>query len=242
MENIVFGVVWFLFAVAVIVRAWTWKKTGGNYYEYLREKNSAGITGGEFAAKALKELRIAGVEIKESPKYKSWRGNGFNALKNTIYLSRRVLVSDTISALCVAANEIGRALQYKDGEKLLTVRQLLMKVFLILWTVWFAAFFFLTATLSRHKTNRRLGRPIYFSALFNMDMAPVLKIFFASGAVIFVVYTLFAVITAPLDFDASNRAFGALKNYISDEEEKSVLDILKSISLYYVASPFPFLK
>jgi Zn-dependent membrane protease YugP len=233
MRNLSFNVVWFLCLAVFIARVWARGKMKRNYYRYLGVKNSARKTGKEFVAETLKKLRIADVEVALSTD-NTWRGNNYGARRNKIRLANQILSSASISALCVSAHEIGHALQRKDGDWRISAREILTLIFLIIWAIWFvgALIVFAIGCVNSGK--------FVLDLFANLDSEPAVKLFFNSGVALFLVYALYCVIQLPIEFDASRRAFDLLEDYISPEEKRSVLKVLNSISLFYLATPFPF--
>ena len=78
-----------------------------------------------------------------------------------------------------------------------------------------------------------LSTPLFFLGLL-MSWEPLLTL----GIILFAASTVFALVTLPVEFNASNRAVAMLTEggYVNGEEERGVRKVLQAAALTYVAS------
>jgi Zn-dependent membrane protease YugP len=124
----------------------------------------------------------------------------------------------SVSAVGVASHEAGHALQHKTGYAPLKIRQGLLPL----------------AQLSN------FGVYMIMAGLllgFGMQI-PALKAVAEVGVLLYAMGVLFAVVTLPVEFNASNRAMAQLNQYglVSSEEHTSAKKVLNAAALTYVAA------
>ena len=78
-----------------------------------------------------------------------------------------------------------------------------------------------------------LSTPLFFLGLL-MAWDPLLNL----GIILFAASTVFALVTLPVEFNASNRAVNMLVEggYVTGEEERGVRKVLNAAALTYVAA------
>jgi len=184
------------------------------FAEYSKVPTSSGLSGKEIAEKMLKDngiydVNVVSVEGKLSDHY--------NPANKTVNLSAEVYEGRNVSAAGVAAHECGHAVQHATAYSMLTLRSKLVPAVNI------------SSTLSQWVIFAGIG---LFG--FGGGNPTVLLI----GIVLFAVTTLFAVITLPVEFDASNRALIWLNtaNITTPAESVKTKDALKWAALTYVVA------
>ena len=136
----------------------------------------------------------------------------YNPASETLNLSEGVYASDSIAALGIAAHEAGHAMQKHEGYAPLVLR---------------------TAIVPAVNICSGLSTPLFFLGLImTWDVLTTL------GIVLFAASTVFALVTLPVEFNASNRAVAMLTEggYVTGEEERGVRKVLNAAALTYVAS------
>ena len=120
--------------------------------------------------------------------------------------------SSSIAAIGVAAHEAGHAIQHARAYGPLSLR---------------------TAILPAASFGSQLAFPLFLIGLF-ARYQPLIT----AGIVAFSVAVLFTLITLPVEFDASRRAVGALREatIVSEEEIGAVKEVLFAAALTYVAA------
>lgn len=136
----------------------------------------------------------------------------YNPTNETLNLSNGVYASDSIAAIGIAAHEAGHAMQKHTGYAPLQLRSSLVPAVNICST---------------------LSTPLFILGLV-MAWEPLTTI----GIVLFAASTLFALVTLPVEFNASNRAVAMLTEggYVTHDEERGVKAVLRAAALTYVAS------
>mgnify|MGYP000161294534 CR=1 FL=1 len=174
---------------------------------------SAGLTGREVAMKMLRENGIHDVKVVSVTGFLS---DHYNPLTKTVNLSPEVYNSSSIAAAAVAAHESGHALQHAGSYAWLTMRSRLVPV------VQFA--------------SPLLNWVLLLGVIF-INVFPGLLL---AGIVLFTLTTLFALITLPVEFDASKRALAWLEhtNVTNSMEYPKAKDALKWAALTYVVAAF----
>lgn len=136
----------------------------------------------------------------------------YNPADETLKLSDGVFGSSSIAALGIAAHEAGHAMQKHENYAPLALR---------------------TAIVPAVNICSGLSTPLFFLGLI-MSWEPLL----ALGIILFAASTVFALVTLPVEFNASNRAVAMLTEggYVSGEEERGVRKVLNAAALTYVAA------
>lgn len=186
----------------------------GKFKEYGAMPTSSGLSGKEIAEKMLKQNGIYDVQVISVPGYLS---DHYDPTKKTVNLSPEVYEGRNVAAAAVAAHECGHAVQHATAYSMLMLRSRLVPVTQ------------LSTTLSQWVIIAGLG---IFG--FGGGNQTVLLI----GIILFAVSTLFAVITLPVEFDASARALKWLDtaNITRPQELDQAKDALKWAALTYVVA------
>ena len=167
------------------------------------------ISGAEAARKILLNNNLQNVEIRKSDGKLS---DHYDPKNKTLNLSSEVYNNNTVSAVGVAAHEVGHAIQDKESYKPLSFRASLVPAANI---------------------GSSFGMPL---AIFGFFIRADFLIM--TGFVLFSAAFLFHLVTLPVEFNASNRAISSLKstNLLTDKEIKGVKKVLKAAAFTYVAT------
>lgn len=189
-------------------------KLKSKFAEYGKVPTSSGLSGKEVAEKMLKGNGIYDVNVISADGFLS---DHYNPLNKTVNLSADVYEGKTVAAAAVAAHECGHAVQHATAYPMLMLRSRLVPAVKI------------SSTLSQWVIIAGLGM---FG--FGGGNTTVLLI----GIILFAVSTLFALITLPVEFDASARALKWLStsNITTTTEHEKAKDALKWAALTYVVS------
>ncbi len=136
----------------------------------------------------------------------------YNPANETLNLSDGVYSSASVAALGIAAHEAGHAMQKHEGYLPLKLR---------------------TAIVPAVNICSGLSTPLFFLGLI-MAWEPLTTI----GIILFAASTVFALVTLPVEFNASSRAVDMLTagGYVSGDEAKGVQKVLTAAALTYVAA------
>lgn len=136
----------------------------------------------------------------------------YDPSNETLKLSQGVYASSSVAALGIAAHEAGHAMQKHEGYAPLKLR---------------------TAAVPVVNIGSSLSTPVFFAGLV-FSWEPLVHI----GILLFSLSVIFALLTLPVEFDASRRAVKMLTEggYVTGEEERGVRKVLTAAALTYVAS------
>ena len=193
----------------LILGLWAQFKVKSTYEEYSRIPTRLGVS----AARAVDDLlRRNGNHKVSIGRVSGQLTDHYNPGNETLNLSEGVYASNSIAALGIAAHEAGHAMQKHEGYAPLTLR---------------------TAIVPAVNICSMLSTPLFFlgilmSADFLLDL----------GIILFAASTVFALVTLPVEFNASSRAVAMLTagGYVTGEEERGVRKVLNAAALTYVAA------
>jgi Zn-dependent membrane protease YugP len=180
-----------------------------------KERDDFPGTGGELAEHLIENLQLNNVKLERTEK-----GDHYDPDAKMVRLMDAHHSGRSISAVVIAAHEIGHAIQDHRGERLLALRQRLAK-FAAASDVVASVFFFAAPVLAI------LARtPAAFFALV------------AFGVSLLAVRILVHLVTLPVEYDASfNKALPILEEggYLKPEDMPAARQVLKAAALTYVA-------
>ena len=184
--------------------------------KYSKEKSEIPGTGGELASHLIKQLSLKDVTVETTN-----LGDHYDPIEKKIRLSQEHYESKSLTAIAIAAHEVGHAIQDQQGDKRLATRT---KMIPIVNSVARLSAIIISLSpvigiITRH--------PMPFSLLLLLGL---------SG---FIARMLIHAVTLPIEFDASfSKALPLLREgkYISQSNEKAVSQILKAASLTYVSA------
>src|ERR1051325_7704047 len=147
--------------------------------QYSQLPLSKGFTGKEVAEKMLRENGIYDVKVISSNGYLT---DHYNPLTKTVNLSADVYNGNSIASTAVAAHECGHAVQHATAYSWLMLRSRLVP---------FVQF------------SSGILQWILLAGIIMIRVFPALLLI---GILLFALTTIFAFITLPVEYDASNRA------------------------------------
>ena len=181
------------------------------FYSKVHLRN--GMSGKEVAEKMLRDNGINDVQVISVPGQLT---DHYNPENKTVNLSEAVYMQRNAAAAAVAAHECGHAVQHAVGYSMLQFRSKMVPVVNI---------------------SSRLLQFVLMGGILVMAMSGN-KTILAIGVVLFAITTLFAFITLPVEYDASNRALKWLKTTgtVTAEEYEGAEDSLKWAARTYVVA------
>ncbi len=204
-----YGYTFLLIIPVLILAIYAQNKVKGVYKKYSKIANSAGLSGAETAQKILNANELQDIQIE---KIAGELTDNYQPTKKTLFLSQNIFSGRSISALGIAAHEVGHAIQHAQGYVPLQIRNSIFPV---------ASF------------GSQLAFPMFLIGLlfrtgFLMDL----------GIILFAAALLFHIVTLPVEFNASYLALQQLSAGIieSKQELSAVKKILNAAALTYVAS------
>lgn len=180
-----------------------------------KERDDFPGTGGELAEHLIENLQLENVKLERTEK-----GDHYDPEAKVVRLMDAHHSGRSISAVVIAAHEIGHAIQDHRGERLLALRQKLAK-FAAASDVVASVFFFAAPILAVV-----VRTPAAFFGLV------------AFGVALLAVRILVHLVTLPVEFDASfNKALPILEQggYLKPEDMPAARQVLKAAALTYVA-------
>jgi len=183
---------------------------------YSTEKPEMPGTGGELAKHLIKRfsLKDVGVETTEL-------GDHYDPIEKKVRLLPEHYESKSLTAIAIAAHEVGHAIQDHQGDKRLAIRTKMVPIVNLLarWSVVIISLSPVIGIITRH--------PIPFSLLLFLGL---------SG---FIARMMIHAVTLPVEFDASfSKALPILRegDYVSQSNEKAVSHVLRAAALTYVSA------
>ncbi len=208
-----FGMIAISLIFMVIGMAVQWRLKS-KFKEYGQVPTSSGLSGKEVADKMLRDSGIYDVQVISTPGFLS---DHYDPTKKTVNLSPDVYEGRTVSAAAVAAHECGHAVQHATAYSMLALRSKLVPATQ------------LSSTLSQWVIIAGIG--MYGFGGGNQTILLI-------GILLFAISTVFAVVTLPVEFDASARALKWLdsSNITRGQEHEKAKDALKWAASTYVVS------
>ena len=176
---------------------------------YSRKRTFSGLTG-EQAARRILTMNHIDIDIQP---VRGSMTDFYDPLHKRLALSQTVYGVDSIAAVGVAAHEAGHAMQDAQNYAFLRFRHAIYPV-----------------------TNfaSRMSMPLIFLGLLLGTQSILIDI----GIGLFAITTLFAIITLPVEFNASKRALATLESsgMLTGEELVGAKKVLDAAALTYVAA------
>ena len=184
-------------------------KVQNTFQMYSKKRTLAGYTGEEVARRIL---TINNINIPIQPVRGSMT-DFYDPVNKALALSQTVYGVDSIAAVGVAAHECGHAIQDAHDYAFLRFRHSIYPI---------------TSFASR------MSMPLIFLGLFFGSMSFLADI----GIILFAITTLFAIVTLPVEFNASKRALATLESsgILTGEELVGAKKVLDAAALTYVAA------
>ena len=211
---------YYLLIIATMLVSWLVSarlKSKFAYYSKVHLRN--GMSGKEIAEKMLHDNGIYDVQVTSVPGQLT---DHYNPANKTVNLSEAVYMQRNAASAAVAAHECGHAVQHAVGYSMLQLRSRLVPMVQI------------SSTLSQFVLFAGIAVMVATQTKYAQGNTTVLAI----GVLLFAVTTLFAFITLPVEYDASNRAMKWLKESgtVTSEEFVGVQDSLKWAARTYVVA------
>lgn len=210
----VFDPMYFVFLIpGLIFMLWAQSKVRGTYSRYSQVANMAGVSGAQAARMVLDRAGLQNVQIEPVAGELS---DHYDPRQRVLRLSEGVYSRRTVAAVAIAAHEAGHAIQHAQAYAPLKVR---------------------TAIVPAVNIGSNLGFIVLLIGVFagSLTLGWI-------GVALFATATLFALITLPVEFDASKRAKQALVSagivdggVASGAESQGVARVLNAAAWTYVA-------
>lgn len=204
-----FDPIYLIFALpGLLLALWATFKTKTTFSKYSEVQASSGMSGAEAAQRMLEECGIRDVKIEETHGFLS---DHYDPSCATLRLSGDVYNGRNLSAIGVACHEAGHAIQHAAAYFPLHIRSGLVPI-----------------------TNvaSSLAYIVFFAGML-MNTPKLILV----GAVLFSVAVLFAIVTLPVEWDASARAKRMMvaSGIVTEGESVMAGQVLNAAFLTYVA-------
>lgn len=203
----------------ILFSIWAQFRVSSTFKRYSKVPSRSNWTANEMSQMLLERNGCRGVSVRPI------RGNltdNYNPSTDVLSLSESVYNSNSISALGVAAHECGHAVQKHSDSLLLTLRSFLVPVTNI---------------------GSRLALPIAILGvvlewLIGTTDNNIGSVLVGVGILLYSLSTLFALITLPVEIDASRRALKMMSSagVLESDEIRKARAVLYAAALTYVAS------
>lgn len=180
-----------------------------DHYSKLHLQNN--MSGAEIAEKMLADHGIRDVRVISTPGRLT---DHYNPADKTVNLSEAVYNQRNAAAAAVAAHEVGHAVQHATAYSWLEMRSKLVPVV---------------------SFTSNIIQWVLLAGVLLVNTFPSLLLI---GIVLFALTTIFAFVTLPVEYDASNRALAWLDNkrMLTREEHAGAQDALKWAARTYVVA------
>ena len=210
----IFDPMYLIFMIpGLILTLWAQSKVRGTYEKFSKVPNSANMSGAQAARRILDTEGLQSVPVEVTHGVLS---DHYDPRSRKLVLSEGVFAGRSVSAVAVAAHEAGHAIQHQQAYAPLKAR---------------------TAIVPLVSVGSNLG----FFVLIAGVMLGSLTIGWI-GVALFALATVFALITLPVEFDASRRAKLALvqagvvdSGVAGGPESKGVDQVLGAAAWTYIA-------
>lgn len=194
---------------AIILAFWANSLVKTNYRKYKQVKNNISMTGAEIAMHILEKNGIYDVPVVA---VEGELTDHYEPRKREVRLSKDIYYGISVSSVAIAAHEVGHALQHANNYMPLQVRHAIFPV---------------------ARFGSSAAFPLFFIGfLFNTPMLMNVGIAF------FIAAFVFQLVTLPVEFNASQRAFQQLGQdlVVEPREMVGVKKVLNAAALTYVAA------
>ncbi|MDR6923054.1 MULTISPECIES: zinc metallopeptidase [Chryseobacterium] len=209
-----------IIGISMLVSWWVSSRLKSKFEYYSNVHLRNGLSGKEVAEKMLRDNGINDVQVISVPGQLT---DHYNPGDKTVNLSEGVYMQRNAAAAAVAAHECGHAVQHAVGYSMLNLRSKLVPIVSISSNL---MQFVLIAGIAVMAATRSIENPNGNTTVL------------AIGVAMFAVTTLFAFVTLPVEYDASNRAMKWLKDTgtVTQEEFVGVQDSLKWAARTYLVA------
>ena len=196
---------------ALLLGFWAQARVRSAFNKYSQVRTATGMTGAEVARRMLETSGLYDVSIEPT---RGLMGDHYDPRSKTLRLSTNVYQSNSVAAAGIAAHEAGHALQDAKNYKPLQLRTSMVPT--VRFGSWVGPILFFIGLLMQ--------------ASIGAELAWI-------GVGLFGLTAIFALVTLPVELDASRRAKRLLlaQGIVFQQEIKGVNSVLNAAALTYVA-------
>jgi len=200
----------FFIMIPLVLGLWAQARVSASFNKYSRVRASSNLTGAQTAREILSAAQINDVEVVE---INGILGDHYDPTGKRLCLSSQTYNTPSIAAVGVAAHETGHAIQHARAYAPLKLRMTIVPI--------------------TQFASSLLPFVIFGGFLFGIF--GLLKL----GVLVYLVLTVFQLVTLPVEFDASRRAKIILQHMgiiQSGAEAEGVNKVLDAAALTYIAA------
>jgi Zn-dependent membrane protease YugP len=209
-----FDPMYFVFMIpGLLLTLWAQSRVRGAYNTFSKVRNAVNLTGAQVARRVLDANGLSNVPVEPTQGELS---DHYDPRNRTLFLSQGVYGTPSIAAMGIAAHEAGHAIQHAKA---------------------YAPLQFRTAIVPAVNIGSNLGIFVVIAGIV-LQQTTLAWV----GVALFALATIFALITLPVEFDASRRAKEALTRLgLTDgglqrgDETSGVAKVLNAAAWTYVA-------
>lgn len=204
-----------LLIVPMLLGLYAQHKVQSTFRRYSEVPEDTGLTGQQVARQILDHNGLQSVPVEAVPGSLT---DHYDPRTRSVHLSEEVYGRSTVSAIAVAAHEVGHAIQHARAYRPMQLRS-------ALWPV--------TAFASQAWMFMLMGGFV----LAAMQMSGIGIPIALGGVILYGAVVLFQIVTLPVEFDASRRAAIQLKELgiANPDEALGVKKVLQGAALTYIA-------
>jgi Zn-dependent membrane protease YugP len=200
---------WLFVAPALLLMFYAQWRVRSAYNKWGKVTNRSNLPGAQVAERLLSDNRMHNVSIRPIAGELT---DNYDPRSQTLNLSQGTGSRSSVAAMAIVAHEVGHAQQHAQGNLLLQMRSGLVPAVNI---------------------GAQFG-PLLFIIGFFLHMTSLMWL----GIAFFSLAFVFALITLPVEIDASARAMRMLKSsgvMVGDDERRGARAVLSAAALTYVA-------
>jgi len=187
------------------------------FKKYSQIGLSSGMSGKEVAERMLRDSGIYDVNVVS---VEGKLTDHYNPSNKTVNLSPDVYQGRSAASAAIAAHECGHAVQHANAYSMLEFRSAMVPV---------------------QNVSAKIINMMFIAMLFGSFLLPGILPFSTALVVIiacYFIFTLFAFVTLPVEFDASRRALNWINEngIVTSQEHEMAKDALKWAAMTYVVA------
>ena len=185
--------------------------------KYSKPQTNIPGTGGEFARHLVKQFNLTGIEVEKGEPNQ----DHYSPLEKCIRLSPEIYDGKSISAVAIAAHEVGHAIQYQLDEPIVKLREKYTPIAYIVEKIAIGLVSICPLLV----------------IIFKLPQLVVLSII--AGIMAMLISVLLQLIILPMEWDASfNKALPILEagEYLDNRDIPAATTILRAAAMTYVAA------
>ena len=206
-----FDPLYFVFALPALLFAfYAQMKVQGAYNKWLKVANERRMSGLEAARYLLSANQLGDINIEGIPGKLT---DNYDPRTRTLHLSQDVANGRSVASLAIVAHEVGHAVQDAQNYAPMKLRGAIVPAITV---------------------GSWVGPILFFIGFLAQSMQPAW-----GGGILFAGTALFALVTLPVELNASSRALSMLRNdgiVFSDSEISGAKSVLTAAALTYIAA------